>query len=331
MTLSALLLLQDPLRELPYTLTRMLQAFVSVKRVQAVLDLPELKELPKGVTTSLSNCCFGYEDIEVLSEISLDIVPGEFIAIIGTVGSGKTSLLNALLGEMDHLKGELQVTSSLSYAPSIDSWLLNATLRQNVLMGSPFAESWYWKVLSACGMLTDLEQLPGGDLTEIGEKGVNLSGGQKARICLARAVYSQQETILLDDPFSCVDPGVAQHIYTNCLCRLLKDKTILLVTHREDYAAYADRVLVMSEGRIKQVTYPSSELLGESSVEEAAGLEGAEGHGIIEEEEREQGRVNSKVYIQYFQDAGYVFVVLAVLVMILWNATLIAGDIYLKE
>ena len=124
-------------------------------------------------------------------------------------------------------------------------------LRENILLGREFKEDWYWKVVEACCLMPDITNLPGGDMTEIGERGINLSGGQKARVCLARAVYSEREVYLLDDPLSSVDNHVANHIFNHCFQKLLKNKTRILVTHRHDFLNRVDRIIEIKEIRTK--------------------------------------------------------------------------------
>ena len=132
---------------------------------------------------------------------------------MGQVGSGKSSLLNGILGEMHKLnKGLINLNGSVAYVPQ-QAWIQNATVKDNILFGRPFEEEAYNKVIEACSLLTDLQIMPAGDKTEIGEKGINLSGGQKQRISLARSLYSNADIYLLDDPLSAVDSHVGKHIF----------------------------------------------------------------------------------------------------------------------
>ena len=145
---------------------------------------------------------------------------------MGQVGSGKSSLLNGILGEMHKLnKGLINLNGSVAYVPQ-QAWIQNATVKDNILFGRPFEEEAYNKVIEACSLLTDLQIMPAGDKTEIGEKGINLSGGQKQRISLARSLYSNADIYLLDDPLSAVDSHVGKHIFDNVIGPngLLKNK-----------------------------------------------------------------------------------------------------------
>ncbi|KHJ93660.1 ABC transporter, ATP-binding protein [Oesophagostomum dentatum] len=147
-------------------------------------------------------------------DISFDAAKGTFIAVVGKVGSGKSSVLSALLGEMGKLRGRIGMRGRVAYVPQIP-WIQNMTVRDNILFGKPYDKRRYNQVLAACALKPDLRMLTNGDLTEIGEKGINLSGGQKARISLARAVYQDFDVYLLDDPLSAVDAHVGKHIFDN--------------------------------------------------------------------------------------------------------------------
>uniref|UniRef100_A0A3P8P9I6 ATP-binding cassette, sub-family C (CFTR/MRP), member 2 n=1 Tax=Astatotilapia calliptera TaxID=8154 RepID=A0A3P8P9I6_ASTCA len=190
----------------------------------------------------------------LLKDVNLDIEPGRLVAVVGAVGSGKSSLMSALLGEMHSTKGFINIGGSLAFVPQ-QAWIQNATLKDNILFGSPHEEENFKKVIEACALAPDLELLPGGDLTEIGEKGINLSGGQKQRVSLARAVYSQADIYLLDDPLSAVDSHVGKHLFENVIGPngLLKDKTRILVTHGISFLPYVDEIVVLENGVISEV------------------------------------------------------------------------------
>ncbi|KAJ3334860.1 hypothetical protein HDU91_002486, partial [Kappamyces sp. JEL0680] len=210
---------------------------------QALLDAPEEK------TFSLRN-------------INIVFPRGQLTAIIGPTGSGKTSLLLALLGEMDILKGTYSIPehhllsdsnakkSDIAYVPQI-AWLMNGTIRENILFGEAFNQSRYENVIKACALLKDLDNLEYGDLTEIGEKGVNLSGGQKQRLSLARAAYSTAPIILLDDPLSAVDAPTARHLLLRCILDLFQGRTVILVTHAVNLVLpQSHYVVVMKNGSV---------------------------------------------------------------------------------
>ena len=179
-----------------------------------------------------------------LNNINLSIKKNEFVVITGMIGSGKTSLLNALSGFMKKTSGEVLVSSSLLLCGY--PWIQNTTVRENIVFGSEWDEEKYNRVIFACSLESDIEILPGGDLTEIGERGITLSGGQKARINLARAVYGGREIILMDDVLSAVDARVGKHIMNNCILDLLKDSTRILATHQLSLIDSADRVIFLN-------------------------------------------------------------------------------------
>ncbi|KGQ89520.1 hypothetical protein MEO_02386 [Candida albicans P94015] len=179
-----------------------------------------------------------------LKDINIKVKKGEFIVITGLIGSGKSSFLNALSGFMKRTNGTVSVNGSLLLCGY--PWVQNNTVKENIVFGSEWNEEKYNKVIYACSLEADLEILPAGDRTEIGERGITLSGGQKARINLARAVYADKEIILLDDVLSAVDARVGKHIMNNCILDLLKDKTRILATHQLSLIGSADRVIFLN-------------------------------------------------------------------------------------
>ena len=179
-----------------------------------------------------------------LSNIDLRVKKGELIAIVGPVGSGKSSLLSALLGELNKKEGRVKVQGSVAYVPQ-SAWIPNDSLRNVVLFGRKFDKEKYEETIEACGLTKDLQQLEGGDETEIGERGVNLSGGQKQRVSIARAVYDDADIFLFDDPLSALDAEVGANVFNNCIKTLLHDKTRILVTHQLGVLPEVDRVVLM--------------------------------------------------------------------------------------
>ncbi|XP_004371751.1 ATP-binding cassette sub-family C member 11 [Trichechus manatus latirostris] len=184
-----------------------------------------------------------------LHKISLAVSKGMVMGICGNTGSGKSSLLSAILGEMYLLEGSVGVHGSLAYVPQ-QAWIIGGSVRENILMGGQYDKARYLQVLHCCSLKQDLEILPFGDMTEIGDQGLNLSGGQKQRISLARAVYSNREVYLLDDPLSAVDTRVGKHIVEECIKKTLRGKTIILVAHQLQYLEFCDQIILLEDGKI---------------------------------------------------------------------------------
>uniref|UniRef100_A0A3P8PBH8 ATP-binding cassette sub-family C member 5 n=1 Tax=Astatotilapia calliptera TaxID=8154 RepID=A0A3P8PBH8_ASTCA len=192
------------------------------------------------------------EDGEQVSTNQSHLSPsggGKLLGVCGSVGSGKTSLVSAILGQMTVLEGSVAVKGRLAYVAQ-QAWILNATLRDNILFGLEYQEDRFQSVISACCLRTDLALLPSADLTEIGERGANLSGGQRQRISLARALYSDRDVYILDDPLSALDTHVASHIFHNAIRKQLRHKTVIFVTHQLQYLVDCDDVILMREGSI---------------------------------------------------------------------------------
>lgn len=179
-----------------------------------------------------------------LHDIDLKIKLGEFLVITGVIGSGKSSLLQAMLGVMRCTSGKVDVDGSIILCGT--PWIQSSTVKENIVFGSPWDPKWYNEIVYSCSLESDLELLPAGDMTEIGERGVTLSGGQKARISLARAVYADKDIILLDDVLSAVDARVGKHIMNHCVLGQLSNKTRVLATHQLSLITEADRVLFLN-------------------------------------------------------------------------------------
>uniref|UniRef100_A0A3Q3VS30 ATP-binding cassette sub-family C member 5 n=1 Tax=Mola mola TaxID=94237 RepID=A0A3Q3VS30_MOLML len=188
---------------------------------------------------------------KTLHRIDLRIKRGSLVGICGGVGSGKSSLLSALLGQMTLLEGNVAASGGFAYM-SQQAWILNDSLKQNILFGSENDQDRYEAVLEACCLLPDLAELPYGDMTEIGERGVNLSGGQRQRVSLARALYSDRPILLLDDPLSAVDACVGAHVFQKTIMGVAKGRTVLFVTHQLQYLSECDHIVLMKNGQIAE-------------------------------------------------------------------------------
>uniref|UniRef100_A0A668A6A6 ATP-binding cassette, sub-family C (CFTR/MRP), member 3 n=1 Tax=Myripristis murdjan TaxID=586833 RepID=A0A668A6A6_9TELE len=262
-SLSLFNILRFPLNMLPQVISSIVQASVSLKRIQDFLSHDELdphsvdrKNAATDYSVTIVNGKFTWakEDPPALHNINVMVPQGSLLAVVGHVGCGKSSLISALLGDMEKLEGDVSVRGSVAYVPQ-QAWIQNATVRDNILFGKPYNEQKYRCVLEACALTPDMQVLPGGDMTEIGEKGINLSGGQRQRVSLARALYSEADIYLLDDPLSAVDAHVAKHIFDNLIGPegALKGKTRILVTHGISFLPQVDNIVVMVEGRVSEM------------------------------------------------------------------------------
>ncbi|XP_009863211.1 PREDICTED: multidrug resistance-associated protein 1-like, partial [Apaloderma vittatum] len=261
-SMSLFNILRLPLFDLPSAISAVAQTKVSLSRLEDFLCTEDLN--PEDVNTNYSgNYAVGFiaasfrwekNSPPVLKNLSVNIPEGSLVAVVGQVGSGKSSFLSALLGEMEKLEGTVQRRGSVAYV-SQQAWIQNDTLQENILFGANLNRPYYELVLESCALLPDLEQLPNGDQTEIGERGVNISGGQKQRVSLARAVYSNADLYLLDDPLSAVDVHVGKHLFEKLIgpSGLLKSKTRILVTHNLMLLPHTDLIIVMEQGRISQM------------------------------------------------------------------------------
>jgi ABC-type multidrug transport system fused ATPase/permease subunit len=365
-SISVIGVLYWSIRRVPDILDNFLQMMISMKRIQ---DMAYAK--PNSMIV-MQDCSFAYtspppelltttEMVDrsvTLKNINLEINRGELVAVVGRVASGKSSLLQALINNMIMIKetdtSYMFVSGRVSYV-SQESWIQNTTIKNNILFGSEFDENKYRQVIEASQLGPDLNILPGGDLTEIGEKGINLSGGQKARVSIARAAYADTDVVLLDDPLSAVDAHVGREIFNRCIKKYMSGKTIILVTNGQQFLPYVDRVVVMDNGQIiehgtyQDLTENKSffrenilvnlqvKLEEEISTQKAPKeIENTESKSyqknVIESEDREIGRVSWNIYKTYIEySGGWVKVFLACFLMILWMLDKMYSDILLSE
>ncbi|KAH0658452.1 hypothetical protein KY289_027200 [Solanum tuberosum] len=352
---ATLRLVQEPVRTIPDVIGVVIQAKVSFERIVKFLEASELEMRREHIRSTdhavlIKSANLSWEESpsrSTLRNINLEVKPGEKIAICGEVGSGKSSLLSAILGEVPSIQGTVQVYGTTAYV-SQSAWIQTGTIRENIVFGSPLDSQRYQQTLEKCSLLKDLEILPYGDLTEIGERGVNLSGGQKQRIQLARALYHDADIYLLDDPFSAVDAHTSTSLFNEYIMGALSGKTILLVTHQVDFLPAFDMVLLMSDGEIlRSASYDQllasskefqnlvnahKETAGSERVSEAIYSPRSDtcsreiknkdsgkqpktsgGDQLIKQEEREVGDTGFKSYVQYLnQNKGYLFFAIAV-------------------
>ncbi|XP_034411141.1 multidrug resistance-associated protein 4-like isoform X2 [Cyclopterus lumpus] len=257
----------------PLAVEKLSETAVSIRRIEGFLLLDEiggkksallLEEKRENSVEIEKLTCYWDKSLDApsLENISITMKSHQLLTVIGPVGAGKSSLLSAILGELPHDTGILKVTGQLTYAAQ-QPWVFPGTIRSNILFGRELDPQKYERVLQACALKRDLELLPDGDLTLIGDRGATLSGGQRARVNLARAVYQDADIYLLDDPLSAVDAEVGRHLFEKCICGLLKNKSRILVTHQLQYLKAADQIVVLNEGHIMaQGTYNELQLSG---------------------------------------------------------------------
>ncbi|KAI8897759.1 P-loop containing nucleoside triphosphate hydrolase protein [Globomyces pollinis-pini] len=278
--------------------------------------------------TKLDSVDQAKEDEFSLKSINIKITKGSLVAIVGNVGSGKSSLLSAIIGEMRKESGKATVYGTMAYCPQ-QPWILTATVKDNILFGTEYNAERLASVVQTCSLSRDVQEMSDGIDTEIGEKGVNLSGGQKARISLARAVMNDADVYLLDDPLAALDAHVGQSVFEEAITGALKNKTVLLVTHQLHLLPFADQVLVLNEGRIaeagtfKELMNDSNGLLShmmkdyhldeheeneDGNEKEPKKVEkqiaSAEGKKSQVDEERNTGSVSTSIYSAYLKAAG---------------------------
>ncbi|RHY66584.1 hypothetical protein DYB30_011291 [Aphanomyces astaci] len=256
--LSLFNMVKQPMMRLPQIVAAFMQAAVSYKRFAEFLALAERdpsvvsSHVVSGndIAVEVIDGSFGWDESNpFFTHLNLTIRRGEFAVVHGSVGEGKTSLCNVLLGELDKYAGSVGVRGRVAYFGQ-QPWIQNMSIRENILFGLPYDRVKYSRVLEACALATDLTLFAAGDRTEIGSKGVNVSGGQKARISLARACYSDADIYVLDSPLSAVDAIVQNEIFTKCFLGLLRNKTLVLVTHSPEIIAspYIDRTIEVGNG-----------------------------------------------------------------------------------
>ncbi|KAG7376635.1 hypothetical protein PHYBOEH_001369 [Phytophthora boehmeriae] len=349
--------LRDPIREFPYIVQQCIQAKVSLDRMARYIALHEAdpsnvtrvgQSIPEDLAIKVESGTFTWETNApaVLTDVNLEVKKGDLVVVHGSVGAGKSSLCSALLGELEKLDGKVCVNGKVAYCAQ-QPWIQNMTIRENILFGHAFDNGKYQRVLDVCGLLPDLDQFPGRDATEIGHKGINLSGGQKARVSLARACYSDADILILDSPLAAVDSVVQSELFSRCICGLLAEKTVVLVTYNPDVIA-SGAVSVDIAISSKQVTstrqaaqYPRSYFAKTSplhrsqnnlAAEEFFDEHAKEVGRLVEDEEREEGRVSAAVFLQYFKALGGPKIFLLLLVILSsWQACQIGSDLWLSH
>ncbi|GAB7337580.1 hypothetical protein MBLNU457_g2890t1 [Dothideomycetes sp. NU457] len=292
-----------------------------------------------------------------INDLDITIGRKELVAIIGTVGSGKSSLLGALAGVMRKTGGSITLGASRAFCPQY-AWIQNATVKENIVFGKDYKKKWYNEVVDACALRPDLDMLPNGDLTEIGERGITVSGGQKQRLNIARAIYFDADIILMDDPLSAVDAHVGRHIMDNAICGLLKDKCRVLATHQLHVLHRCDRIIWMDDGAVRTVDTFNNLMANEEDFRHMMATTAVEdkkeevddedeqedekkdaqkkkgkkpGAALMQAEERAVSSVSIDIYLAYVRAAGSVWVApLVIFLLILSQGANIATSLWLS-
>ncbi|ONI15615.1 hypothetical protein PRUPE_3G051600 [Prunus persica] len=260
--LASLRSIGEPVKMIPEALSVMIQVKVSFDRLNAFLVDDELNDDQiRNLTSHKSDESIRIErgifswypesTVPTLRDVNIEVQREQKVAVCGPVGAEKSSLLYAVLGEMPKISGTVDAFGTIAYV-SQTSWIQSGTVRDNIFYGKSMDKNKYEKTINACALDKDITSFDRGDLTEIGQRGINLSGGQKQRIQLARAVYSDADIFLLDDPFSAVDAHTAAILFHDCVMGALAKKTVILVTHQVEFLPEVDNILVMQGGQITQ-------------------------------------------------------------------------------
>lgn len=307
---------------MPSTIEKLSECRVSARRIDQFMQLDTLLNKREKVNNKnadhaimMQDASFSWNNTPSLFSLDLKIRRGNLVGVKGTIGAGKSTLLAAILGEINLISGKLQLyVDSISYAPQ-SAWIFADTVRDNILLGKPMNEERYKNVIKACCLDIDLQNFgETGDLLMIGDKGVNLSGGQKARISLARALYADADLYLLDDPLAAVDPKVARKIFDQCIGprSLLCGKTRVLVTHQTQFLVEADQMILLTNGHIdelhieqRSVDEPSNDT---SEIDPSNNKENdwipntatTDMNSIVKKETSVDGGINWSVWLQLF-------------------------------
>ncbi|KAG5326417.1 MRP7 protein, partial [Pseudoatta argentina] len=390
-SMALLNMLIGPLNAFPWVLNGLTEAWVSLKRIQRMLDLPDMDAslyytditpdvdlllqnvtftvnrprnndidtntslkiaTPSSSTDIKKSVTFEDDDVFTLYNINLSIKKGQLIGVMGKIGSGKTLLLDGILAEITKTSGIIAVNDDhkgFGYVKQ-NPWLQRGTIRDNILFGKPYDHNKYKNILNACALTSDLTLLPNKDFTAVGEAGNTLSGGQKTRISLARAIYADKDIYLLDDILATLDVRIARHVFQHVILGLLRNKTRILCTHQTQYLIHADLVIEMSKGKIITQGKPSDilpdledYLLLSDSIEsdmdiisikaqqnEFNRLEKDEIDPLLDKEATEKGTVRFSVYTCYVKVIGRYLAISIFLSMILMQSSKNITDLWLS-
>lgn len=348
-------MLETRLRDIPGLITVLINASIAVERIEDFMSEPNKEIRPTqthadSTPIQLESCSFAWpgKRSSVLSDISLTI-PNGLTVVSGKVGAGKSALLQAFLGELDRFSGDSHIPNEMIGYCAQTPWLQSMSIRDNILFSSPYDEQRYKRVLDACALLPDLSSFKHGDLSFVGENGIGLSGGQKARVALARALYSTSRILLLDDPISALDHSTAETIVRKCFSGpLMQNRMVVLVTHRTALVRHiATQIVEIEDGRA--IVYdkdaistaatddvaqqpPSDDEEAELHHEdELEGTEAAVPDKFIEEEHRAEWGVKAKVYWDYIRAGKYRWWIALLIVMTIYRLISVGQSWFLKE
>ena len=355
---------------LPPIINCLVQTRVSVERIQEYLRTQDQKKYVScfwhgDVAILMQNASFtwktgksketGQDELHEikrdLKDLNFSVKRGELVAVVGKVAAGKSSLIQALIENMDLIDGDeakVQVNGKIAYC-SQEAWIQNKTIRENIVFGEKFDENKYFEVLNVCSLKEDLDVLVDGDNTEIGERGINLSGGQKARVNLARAVYADASILMLDDPLAALDQYVSQKVFERCIKKYLYNKTRLLVTNNQQYLSLCDRIIVLRKGQIVQINdfqtlsnepgYFRDKVMIKINQRQMSHSVSHElqisnpnttsSKRLCESEDRATGIVDKKIYKTYISYFGYLSLLSVFLLMVIWQGARMSTDLFL--
>lgn len=347
-------MLETRLREIPVLIMVLVNASIAMERIEDFMAEPDkesraIASSGKDIPLQLQDCSFAWpgKTSAVLSSINLNISPG-LTVVHGQVGAGKTALLQGLLGELDKTQGASYISNEMMGYCAQTPWLQSMSIRDNILFSSPYDEQRYKRVLDACALLPDLSNFKHGDLSFVGENGIGLSGGQKARVALARAIYSTARILLLDDPLSALDHNTSETVVRKCLTGpLMEGRVVVLVTHRVHLVRnLADQIVHIQDGRAT-VEAKSAVAIDEMQDGAADDRKAAadsdetetelEDHSaavpakFIEEEHRAEWGVKAAVYWNYIKAGRYRWWWALIIVISVYRLTSIAQSWFLKE
>lgn len=342
-------LMTSALRDLPNLIIVIINAWVAVGRIEEFMAEPNKQEMNTealiGDSMALEHASFSWPGVHhtVLKDVCLSFPQG-LTVICGEVASGKTALLQALLGELDMLEGQLfRPPHAVGYCAQAP-WLQSMSIRENILFSAPYDDQRYKDVLDACALTPDLAEFKAGDLSLIGENGIGLSGGQRARVALARAVYSSTKILLLDDPLSALDQQTAEAIVQKCFAGpLLKDRTVVLVTHRTDLVlGLAAQLVQVETGTAHVLDHEAAtqddlqrvmSMQSKDDTDQRAAekrVAAAVPEKFIEDEHRAHGGVQARVYWEYVKAGKLRWWVVLVLALALYRILAVGEAWFLK-